>query len=153
MRATNPTHSQLRNLVLGIAAVLATVLTLDAQPRGGAWPDVTNETKPWTRWWWHGSAVTRAELTRELETLQAAGIGGVEITPIYGVRGDEKRFIPFLSDEWVAMLEHTLREAQRLGLGVDMATGTGWPFGGPWVGDDAAPRTLVHKTWMVEEGQ
>src|ERR1043166_8411865 len=31
------------------------------------------------------------------------------------------------------MLEHTCREAQRLGLGVDMATGTGWPFGGPWI--------------------
>ena len=31
------------------------------------------------------------------------------------------------------MLEHTAREAQRLGLGVDMATGTGWPFGGPEV--------------------
>ena len=31
------------------------------------------------------------------------------------------------------MLEHTAHEAQRLGLGVDMATGTGWPFGGPGV--------------------
>ena len=31
------------------------------------------------------------------------------------------------------MLEHTAREAKRLGLGVDMATGTGWPFGGPVV--------------------
>ncbi len=30
-------------------------------------------------------------------------------------------------------LVHTGREGARLGLGVDMATGTGWPFGGPWV--------------------
>jgi hypothetical protein len=31
------------------------------------------------------------------------------------------------------MLTHVTREAKRLGLGVDMATGTGWPFGGPEV--------------------
>ncbi len=123
------------------------------QPAPRHWPPVTREAKPWTRWWWHGSAVDRRELTRELEALGAAGIGGVEITPIYGVRGEERRFIPYLSSEWLAMLEHTLREARRLDLGVDMATGTGWPFGGPWVGDDIAPRSLVHRSWTVEAGQ
>ena len=117
------------------------------------WPAVTRETRPWTRWWWHGSTVDRASLTADLEGLRAAGLGGVEITPIYGVRGEEARFIPFLSDGWVDMLTHTLREAGRLDLGVDMATGTGWPFGGPWVGEDMAPRTLTHKTWTVEAGQ
>jgi hypothetical protein len=51
------------------------------------------------------------------------------------------------------MLEHVVREAHRLQLGVDMATGTGWPFGGPWVGDDGAPRTLLHKTWTLAAGE
>ena len=51
------------------------------------------------------------------------------------------------------MLDHTLREAARLKLGVDMATGTGWPFGGPWVGDDTAPRSIVHKTWTLNGGE
>src|SRR5687768_1052311 len=110
-------------------------------PAGRDWPRVSDETRPWTRWWWHGSAVDPANLTSELEALRAAGLGGVEITPIYGVRGEEARFIPYLSDKWVSMLEHVLREARRLGLGVDMATGTGWPFGGPWVGEEIAPRT------------
>lgn len=85
--------------------------------------------------------------------MRAAGIGGVEITPIYGVRGEEKHFIQYLSDDWVRMLEHTLREAARLDLGVDMATGTGWPFGGPWVTDDMAPRSISHKTWTLDAGQ
>jgi hypothetical protein len=97
------------------------------------WPEVTRENKPWTRWWWPGSAVDRASLTAQLEKLAAAGIGGVEITPIYGAKGAEPRYLRFLSPEWMAMLEHTGREARRLGLGVDMATGTGWPFGGPWI--------------------
>src|SRR5262249_14988250 len=38
-----------------------------------------------------------------------------------------------LSPKYIEMLAYTAREAQRLGLGVDMATGTGWPFGGPWL--------------------
>ncbi len=88
-----------------------------------------------------------------MQAIAAAGIGGVEITPIYGVRGTEARFIPYLSPQWMAMLDHTLSEAARLKLGVDMATGTGWPFGGPWVGDDTAPRSIVHKTWTLNGGE
>ena len=100
-----------------------------------------------------GSAVDEAGLTAELEALRAAGLGGVEITPIYGVSGTEAKFVPYLSDRWVELLEHTLREAQRLDLGVDMATGTGWPFGGPWIGERDASRTLTYRTWTVEGGQ
>ncbi len=137
------------------ALCVLTLLTSSAaqRPHERDWPATTRETKPWTRWWWHGSAVDRGELTKELEALNAAGIGGVEITPIYGVRGEEKHFIQFLSEDWMRMLDHTLREAARLDLGVDMATGTGWPFGGPWVGDDIAPRSIGHRVWTLEAGQ
>jgi hypothetical protein len=104
-----------------------------AQEVTSPWPEVTQSAKPWTRWWWPGSAVEKTQLTAQLEAMSAAGIGGVEITPIYGPRGGEARYIDFLSPRWVEMLEHTTQEAKRLGLGVDMATGTGWPFGGPSV--------------------
>jgi hypothetical protein len=125
-----------------------------AQPVGErGWPSIDAETKAWTRWWWHGSAVDRASLTAQLQSLADAGIGGVEVTPIYGVRGAEDRFIPYLSTQWMTMLDHTLREAARLKMGVDMATGTGWPFGGPWVGDDTAPRSMAHKTWTLVGGE
>jgi hypothetical protein len=100
-----------------------------------------------------GSAVDPAGLTSELESLREAGIGGVEITPIYGAAGSEPRFVTYLSAAWMQLLDHTLREAGRLGLGVDMATGTGWPFGGPWVSERESPRTLVHRTWTVNGGQ
>ncbi len=90
-------------------------------------------TRPWTRWWWPGNAVTEAGITTQLEAFAAAGLGGVEITPIYGAQGAEDLYRPFLSPGWQQAIAHTLREAERLGLGVDMATGTGWPFGGPWV--------------------
>jgi hypothetical protein len=128
---------------------------IEGQPRGptAGWPAVSNETKPWTRWWWLGSALDPATITRELESLRAAGFGGVELTPIYGVRGDESQFVPYLSDAWMTLLEHTLREARRLGLGVDLATGTGWPFGGSWVGENDAARGLLFRTWEVGGGE
>ncbi len=102
-------------------------------PVSPAWPEAKREHRPWTRWWWLGSAVDRPNLTRELEAMSAAGFGGVEITPIYGAKGYEDRFIPFLSPRYLEMLAHVGAEAKRLNLGVDMATGTGWPFGGPQV--------------------
>ena len=98
-----------------------------------AWPAVTTEAKPWTRWWWLGSAVDEKNLASQLKLLADAGIGGVEITPIYGAKGYEDRFIPFLSPRYVDMLGFTVTTASKLGLKVDMATGTGWPFGGPQV--------------------
>src|SRR3954470_11301704 len=93
-----------------------------ADPDALAWPAPTAEARPWTRWWWLGSAVDEANLTRSLEEFKRAGLGGVEITPIYGAKGAEDKFIDYLSPPWMAMLAHTADEAKRLGLGVDMAT-------------------------------
>jgi hypothetical protein len=114
------------------APITASTLT-DADssaPAPLAWPAVTRDAKPWTRWWWMGSAVDKENITRELTEFAAAGLGGVEITPIYGAKGYEDRFIDFLSPKYIEMLTYTTAEAKRLGLAVDMATGTGWPFGG-----------------------
>ncbi|MFI5169259.1 MAG: glycosyl hydrolase, partial [Vicinamibacterales bacterium] len=116
-----------------------------------AWPAPVPENRPWTRWWWLGSAVDEASLTRELELFRAAGIGGVEICPIYGVQGWEARNVPFLSPRWVELVGHTLGEARRLGMVVDLTTGTGWPFGGPWVVDaDASSRAEVVRREVVD---
>jgi len=138
---------------LALLAAIAWFESSAAQRGARGWPMITSETKPWTRWWWQGSAVDRRSLTADLDALAAAGIGGVEVTPIYGVRGTEARFIQYLSPQWMAMLDHTLREATRLKMGVDMATGTGWPFGGPWVDDDIAPRSIAYKTWTLAGGE
>ncbi|GAB4457124.1 MAG: glycosyl hydrolase [Armatimonadaceae bacterium] len=93
-----------------------------------------------------GNALTDAEITRCLTEFQEAGFGGVEVSPIYGPRGAEDHFTEFLSPEWHARFAFTVREAERLNLGVDLIAGTGWPFGGPWVpAEDAARRVSVEK--------
>lgn len=109
--------------------------------------------KPWTRWWWQGNSVNKKDLTRVMEAYKNAGIGGLEITPIYGVRGMKNQFIEYLSPEWMEMLDYTLKEAKRLDLGIDMATGTGWPFGGPWIGAADACKNMVYKTYSLKGGE
>ena len=110
------------------------------------WPVINKDSKTWTRWWWMGSAVNKKNITQSLITFERAGIGGVEIEPIYGVKGQEKNFINFLSPYWIEMLNHTVRVADSLQMGVDLTLGTGWPWGGSNVKlADAAKRLLVRK--------
>ena len=98
-----------------------------------SWPEVTREAKPGARWWWLGSAVDKENLKWNLKQYADHGIGAVEITPIYGVQGNQANNIPYLSDKWLNMLRYTAEQCQQNDIELDMATGTGWPFGGPWV--------------------
>ena len=97
------------------------------------WPAPGQEAKAGVRWWWLGSAVDKENLQWNMQQYADHGIGAVEITPIYGVQGNQANNIPFLSDQWMSMLREVQRNGKETGIEVDMATGTGWPFGGPWV--------------------
>lgn len=115
-------------------------------------PVENNECRPWTYWWWMGSAVDKENLSQLLETYSEAGIGGVHIIPIYGAEGYEDKFIDYLSPEWLEMLEFTVAKAEELGMGVDMSTGTGWPFGGPTVTVEDQDARVVIDTFRIEKG-
>jgi hypothetical protein len=130
-----------------LAAALAAALPAFTHADDLAWPAPTAENRLATRWWWLGNAVDQEGITKQLEQFHAAGLGGVEICPIYGVMGAENKYLQFLSPEWMNMLSHTYRETKRLDMFVDMTTGTGWPFGGPWVTPEMASASLTLKTF------
>nr|WP_026262357.1 glycosyl hydrolase [Spirosoma panaciterrae] len=134
----------MKNVCIALTALLlwARFTPAFAQPSSPKKPQIAigNTTKPWTYWWWMGNAVNESDITTQLKQFAEAGLGGVHIIPIYGVKGFEKQFIPFLSDRWLAVFAHTVREGKRLGIGVDLTTGTGWPFGGPGVSNDIAAK-------------
>ncbi|MCE7056067.1 glycoside hydrolase [Algoriphagus sp. AGSA1] len=121
-------------------------------PISTEWPEITQTAKPWTRWWWMGSAVDEENLSKLLETYQEVGLGGVEIAPIYGAKGFEDRYIDFLSEDWLSMLDFTINKAHSLGMGVDMTQGTGWPFGGPQVNVENAATRMVIQDYEKEDG-
>jgi len=141
-------------LVLGILLIMIMALGCDSKKKQSEsdLPVATKECRPWTYWWWMGSAVNKKDLSNLLETYSKAGIGGVHIIPIYGVKGYEDKFIDYLSPEWLEMLELTVAEAEKLGMGVDMSTGTGWPFGGPMVSVEDQDARVVIDTFRIEKG-
>ncbi len=110
-------------------------------------PVPSREAKPGLRWWWLGSAVDKENLTWCLSVYAKAGVGALEITPIYGVQGNDHNDISYLSPRWMEMLRHVGRECEHHDIELGMATGTGWPFGGPWVPiEEAACKALVFDT-------
>lgn len=111
------------------------------------------ETRPYVRWWWLGSAVDREGLDFNLTEFARRGIGGVEITPIYGVQGNEARDLEYLSPAWMEAYRYTVERSRELGLQVDMSNCTGWPFGGPWVDTDHSAEKYILEELTLEGGR
>ena len=138
-----------RPLAIIAAALLSA--TIHAQNRTTVeWIPASPEAKPYTRWWWLGSAVDKENLAYNIEEYAKAGIGGVEITPIYGVQGNEGSDIPYLSPKWMEMLGYTEAIGRMVSVETDMATGTGWPFGGPLVPVEEAAAKAIFQTYTYD---
>lgn len=97
------------------------------------WLPPTPQSRPGARWWWLGSAVDGKNLSENIREYSLAGLGSLEITPIYGVIGNEANDIDYLSPKWMKMLRVTQNVADSAGMVIEMNNGTGWPFGGPEV--------------------
>jgi hypothetical protein len=98
--------------------------------------------------WWqcHGSAFTKAEITRQLEQFRDKGMGGVTIkdtlamprTPETGHIED----VAFMSGLWLDMFAHIVSECARMGLICRSRLGSGWNAGGPWVTPQASSQEM-----------
>jgi hypothetical protein len=109
--------------------------SLTALQRGFAAPP--DDARPMMRWWWFGPAVEPGELARELRTMKAGGIGGVEIQPVYPLALDDPQTgfqnAKFLSPEFLKMVGFASDTGHQLGMRVSITLGSGWPYGGAWV--------------------
>ncbi|MXV17813.1 glycosyl hydrolase [Hufsiella ginkgonis] len=139
--------------LLFVAATALLAANVFAQSPKPVWPAVKKEMKPWTRWWWMGSAVDEKNIASLLKTYREAGFGGVEIAPIYGAKGFEKRYVTYLSPEWMSLLKYTVQQAGTLEMGVDLTNGTGWPFGGPQVKTEQAATKLFVQQYDIPAGK
>jgi hypothetical protein len=117
------------------------------------WPVITSTAKPAARWWWLGSAVDEANLSYNMEQYARAGLGELEITPIYGVQGNESNERSFLTPEWMSALAYTQAKGDEVGIRIDMSTGTGWPFGGPLTSIEDAATKAIFERYVIEGGK
>jgi hypothetical protein len=102
-----------------------------------AWREPPAAARPMMRWWWFGPAVTPAGLDRELQAMRDAGLGGVEVQPVYPLVPDDPGRgivnLPYPSKPFLDALRHSAETAKRLGLRFDLTLGSGWPYGGPHI--------------------
>ena len=121
-----------------------------SRPAGGDAPDALatgfahppDSARPWAYWMWMDGNLNREGITADLESMRAAGLGGVVICEVnVGVpRGP----VEFMSPEWRGLFKHVVREAERLGLEVTLNAGPGWTgSGGPWVKPDESMQHIV----------
>ena len=116
------------------------------------WPAATQQARPWTRWWWMGSAVDSTGIATQMQLFHEAHFGGVEIVPIYGAKGAEQKFRKYLSPAWMRLLDYSVTEARKQDMGVYLAVGTGWPIGGPQVAPQHAAAKLIIQQYAYNAG-
>ena len=94
-----------------------------------AWPQPTRESRPWVYNWWMGNAVDERGLVAQVDAFKAAGFGGFQVIPIYGVTGNEANEVKFHSPEGEEKLALAKRLATSRGLGLDASGAPGFTFG------------------------
>jgi hypothetical protein len=95
--------------------------------------------RAFVRWWWNGNRVNEKEVLRELDLLQEAGFGGVEINPIKMppvTKEPEQEQLEWLSPQWIQVLKTACIGARERGMIADLLVGSGWPFGGKFLKPD-----------------
>ena len=78
-----------KNIHRMMAVTMLLYFSLQLVAQQTEWPAIRTEMKPGARWWWMGSAVDSINLAYNLKQYAQAGMGTMEITPIYGVQHHE----------------------------------------------------------------
>ncbi|MBC7329299.1 hypothetical protein H5T88_02965 [bacterium] len=108
-----------------------------------------NWAKPWVYWFWLNGYITKEGITADLEAMKRAGIGGVLIMEVD--QGTPPGPISFASEEWRELFKFVVKEADRLGLKVNMNNDAGWTgSGGPWIPPELAMQRLTWSEIKVE---
>jgi hypothetical protein len=108
--------------------------------------------KPRTWWHWTGGNIAKEGITKDLEWMKRAGIGGFQLADVASGSGQtvEKK-LPFGSPEWLDAVRHSAAEAGRLGLEMTIFSSPGWSeTGGPWVKPEQAMKKAVWSEITVE---
>ncbi|MFT6324431.1 MAG: hypothetical protein ACJAWO_001994, partial [Halieaceae bacterium] len=112
----------------------------------------TNDNTLWCYWYWIGDDISKEGITKDLESMKAAGIGAAFIGNINPEEKDGP--VPMLSEEWWSHMVHAVNEGKRLGVDIGSFNCPGWSMsGGPWITSDKAMRHMVYSETTVSGGK
>ncbi|MDP4269297.1 MAG: glycosyl hydrolase [Bacteroidota bacterium] len=133
------------------------ILSLNAQKNG-----INNNLKenflsppvsamPWVYWTWLGGNINKEGITADLEAMKRVGIGGVIILDVD--QGTPHGPVVFFDSQWKSIFKHTIAEAKRLGMEVNMNNAQGYEgSGGYWITPDKAMQEVVKYEKHVSAG-
>ncbi|MCL4177086.1 MAG: hypothetical protein KJ072_04985 [Verrucomicrobia bacterium] len=124
-------------------------LQASADPTARGFVDPPDSARPGVYWYFMDGNLSREGMTRDLESMIAAGLGHLVFLEVnVGVpRGP----VDFLSEPWQDHFVHAVREAERLGIEITLGSGPGWTgSGGPWVKPEQSMQHLVASQTEVQ---
>lgn len=106
----------------------------------------------WCYWYWIGDDISKEGITKDLEAMKEAGIGGALIGNINPEEKDGK--VPMLSEAWWEHMVHAVNEGKRIGVDIGAFNCPGWSqSGGPWVKPEMAMRYMTYSEVKVKGGR
>jgi hypothetical protein len=117
--------------------------------------------KPYVWWHWMGSNFSKYGITRDLEAMKAAGIGGATVFNISSAV--QESHAPTKNNPWPEQtyrsaayweaLRFAAAEADRLGLEIGLHNTVGYATtGGPWIDEERGMQHLVWSDTLVTGG-
>lgn len=110
-------------------------------------------TKPYTYWYWMNNHVSKEGITLDLEAMKRVGVGGFLLYQV----GEE--YLPtgpavYGSAANKALVDHAMREAERLGLLFVVHNCPGWSSsGGPWITPELSAKLITWSELEVAGGR
>ena len=151
MNVLNLKISRILAAVLVMSFVAGVALAVTPNPLETHFVTPPDSARPWVFWFWHNGNITRVGITKDLEAMKRAGIGGAVIFEVD--QGVPAGPVAMMSGEWQQLFAHALDEASRLGIEVNMHNGPGWcGSGGPWVPLEKAMQMVVTSETRVPAG-
>lgn len=138
---------QMMITLLTVAALATAVAAADDLEQGFAQPPAS--ARPWVYWFPLSGNLTKEGITADLEAMQRAGIGGVLYMEVD--QGAPKGPADFAGPLWRELFQHACREADRLGLQLNINNDAGWcGSGGPWITPEMSMQRVVWTETVVE---
>ncbi|MGA2032904.1 MAG: glycosyl hydrolase [Thermoguttaceae bacterium] len=105
--------------------------------------------RPWVYWFPLSGNLSKEGITADLEALRRVGIGGVLYMEVD--QGAPLGPANFAGPLWRELFQHACKEANRLGLQINMNNDAGWcGSGGPWITPELSMQRVVWTETVVQ---
>lgn len=109
--------------------------------------------RPKALWPWVNGNFSLAQISYELREAKAKGMAGFDIWDC-GILVDPDKIVPagppFLGDQSLQAIAHTVREADRLGMEIGLISSSSWNAGGAWVKPEHGAMGLYRSDTIVQ---